>query len=93
MNARIEYDFENSVHGPANAGISGTTRYANCYTKLKIKITELFTRFVPSLSLATTNEKWRLLRMATQWLQQRGKNLPVRFEAEEVPAARHASPV
>ena len=27
----------------ANAGISGTTRYTNCYTKLKMKIIELFT--------------------------------------------------
>ena len=79
----------------ANTGISGTTRYANSYAKLKIKITELFTRFVgvPWLSLATTNQKRRLLRMATKRLQQCVKNLPVRFKAEEVPAARHASPV
>ena len=74
----------------ANAGISGSTRYANCYVKLKMKITELFTRFVgvPWLSLATTNQKRRLLRMATQRLQQRSKNLPIGFEAEKVPAAR-----
>ena len=79
----------------AYAGISGTRRYAKNYAKLKMKIIELFTRFVgvPWLCLATTNQKRRFLRMARERLQQRIINLPIKLEVEEVPAARHASPV